>query len=386
MGISESNFRSEHEKNDVRIEDYNIYVAKTLENPLLNISRVIVYVHKDVIVKVRHDLMNDSFSSIWLELGLPKQKKILVCNIYREWQYLNQEDNTSSTVNAQLLRWISFIEQWEQAISEGKEIHCQGDFNLNCVNWDSPSTARLKPLINQLFDRIIPHGFAQLVTTATRTWRGQESSCLDHHYSNHPEKVSNVHAYYTGASDHKLILATRYTKAAVVKPKFIRKRSYKDFDPEEFKSEVKKISWIDLYLCENVDLAVEIITDKLTSILNRMAPVKTIQVRSKYAPWVSEQTKEIIQQRNFSQKKASESKCQNDWNEYRKIRNQVNSRVRKEKKLWQEKKIQSFGRDSSSIWKNIKNWLGWSSGGPPTKLLIQGEIFTKPKDLAKIMN
>ena len=82
MGISESNFKSVHDKNDVRIEDYNIFLAETLDNPLLNVSRVAVYVHKDVIVKVRHDLMNDSFSSIWLELGLPKQKKILVCNIY----------------------------------------------------------------------------------------------------------------------------------------------------------------------------------------------------------------------------------------------------------------------------------------------------------------
>ena len=128
------------------------------------------------------------------------------------------------------------------------------------------------------------------------------------------------------------------------------------------------------------------ITDKLTNILNRMAPVKTFQVRSNYAPWVSEQTKERIRLRNDAQKRASESKCPDDWIEFRKIRNQVNSSVRKEKKLWQENKIQSFDRDSSSIWKNVKNWLGWSSGGPPTKLLVEGTIFTKPKDLAKIMN
>ena len=93
-----------------------------------------MYVHQDVLVKVRHDLMNDCFSSIWLELGLPRQKKILVCNVYREWQYLGQEGNNSGTVDAQLQRWISFIDQWEKAISEEKEIHCLGDFNLNWLN------------------------------------------------------------------------------------------------------------------------------------------------------------------------------------------------------------------------------------------------------------
>jgi hypothetical protein len=40
--------------------------------------------------KVRDDLMDDSFSSIWLELGLPRKKKFLVCQLYREWQYLGQ--------------------------------------------------------------------------------------------------------------------------------------------------------------------------------------------------------------------------------------------------------------------------------------------------------
>ena len=65
----------------------------------------------------------------------------------------------------------------------------------------------------------------------------------------------------------------------------------KNFDREKFMSEVKKISWIDVYLCENVELAIQLITNKLSSILDKMAPVKIIQVRKKYAPWISEPKK-----------------------------------------------------------------------------------------------
>ena len=386
IGISESNFKSVHDKNEVQIENYNLFLANTLENPLLKISRVAVYVHQDVLVKVRHDLMNDCFSSIWLELGLPRQKKILVCNVYREWQYLGQEGNNSGTVDAQLQRWISFIDQWEKAISEEKEIHCLGDFNLNWLNWDSPSTSTLNSLKIQLFDRVIPHGFAQLVTTVTRTWKGQEPSCLDHHYTNHPEKVSNVNAYFTGASDHKIIIATRYTKAAVEKPRFIRKRSYKDFNAEVFVSEIRKIKWLELYLCENIELAVEIFTEKLSIILNRMAPVRVVQVRSKYAPWVSKETKDLIQLRNDLQKRASTSQSPEDWTHYREVRNQITSKIRKEKKVWQENKIKSLGNDSSSVWKNVKNWLGWTTGGAPTRLLVNGKLISKPKEVATTMN
>ena len=58
----------------------------------------------------------------------------------------------------------------------------------------------------------------------------------------------------------------------------------------------------------------------------------------------------------------------------------------KQKKLWQEKKIQSFGNDTGSVWKNVKTWLGWSSGGSPTRLVDNGSVYNKPKDLCRIMN
>ena len=34
----------------------------------------------------------------------------------------------------------------------------------------------------------------------------------------------------------------------------------------------------------------------------------------------------------------------------------------------------------------MKSWLGWTSGGPSSKLLESGNIVSKPSDLARIMN
>ena len=131
LGISEANVWKNHDIQDIQIENYNVHLCKSLENPMYKVSRVAVYVHKDLSVKVRNDLMNDSFS-IWLEVGHKHQKKILVCVCYREWQYLKQPpDDTSHTVDSQLERWLSFIGQWEQAIATGKEICVLGDFKLN---------------------------------------------------------------------------------------------------------------------------------------------------------------------------------------------------------------------------------------------------------------
>ena len=49
--------------------------------------------------------------------------------------------------------------------------------------------------------------------------------------------------------------------------------------------EVGKISYI----------AVNIFTEKLTAILDRMAPVKKFQIRTKYAAWVGEGIKIMMQ-------------------------------------------------------------------------------------------
>ena len=115
--------------------------------------------------------MNETFSSIWLEIGLPQKKKILVSNFYREWQYLHQgANNTSLTIPAQLARWISFLEQWEVAIMEEKEVHVMGDANIDFLKWrDSrqpgdQDSGKLYQLVKQLFDGIISQGFAQLLT------------------------------------------------------------------------------------------------------------------------------------------------------------------------------------------------------------------------------
>ena len=392
LGISEANHHAHHSLDDVQIDDYNLYLADTLNNPELNISRVAVYVHKDIIVTVRDDLMTDSFSSVWLEVGLKRQKKFLVSNVYRDWKYVNQADQESGSIASQLSRWESFLQQWESAIATDQEIHVLGDMNLNYLDIQNQSippnshSARLRPLVHALLDRVVPHGFSQLITDVTRVWPGQESSLLDHHWTNKPEKISSTHAFYQGGSDHKMIFSVRHTKQIISKPRIIKKRCFKNFKPGDFIAAVQGISWYDVYMTEDVEAATKLVTGKLTAILDVMAPVKTIQSRAKFAPWLSEDTKKKILLRNEAQKRAAQSNLKSDWDDFKRKRNQINNILKTEKRTWQEKKISSFGADSSSIWKNVKNWLGWSKGGPPSKLIEGGIVYNKPKDLARIMN
>ena len=117
-----------------------------------------------------------------------------------------QNDNISSTIDAQLDRWLMFIDQWERALVEDKEVIVAMDANIDFLKWTrsnlpaNDGTRSLKPLIEALFSRIFPHGVSQMVSVATRMGAGQAESGLDHLYSNRTEKLSDLYAKYTGGS------------------------------------------------------------------------------------------------------------------------------------------------------------------------------------------
>ena len=395
VGISESNFFKEHDREQVQIENYKFITAKTLENPQLNVSRVCVYLHNSLVGKVRHDLMDDTFSSIWVEVGLPNKRKILIANVYREWGYMRQADSSiSRDLSEQLKRWTTFLGQWERALHENKEVLVTGDINLNHLEWTKENlppnnqTKKLRPLITELFTRIIPLGVSQLVTGATRVFPNQPDSGLDHFFSNYPNKLSPVQVIDNGGSDHKLLLATRYAKSIKRNVRYVTKRCYKNFNKNEFIAEVQKINFWRIYECENVDLALKFLSDSLTEILDQMAPIRTVQIRENYAPWLSSEMKQKMFERDRAQRIASISRLEEDWKAYKRMRNNVNSILKNGKQNWQRKKFQKYENenDSRQVWKNVKSWLGWTTSGAPSQLFVDGRLETRPSGLAESMN
>ena len=112
---------------------------------------------------------------------------------------------------------------------------------------------------------------------------------------------------------------------------------YKNFNPWDFIEAVQQITWLDVYLCNNVDDAVNLMSDKIRFILDAMAPLKTIQVRTNYNPWISDDTKDMIKQRNILHKRAVDSGNIQDWTDYKIIWNRVVSRQKYEVKNNQSK-------------------------------------------------
>ena len=393
FGLGEANFRRDHDIEAVQLPGYNLHLDSCMNNPSLGMARVCVYTHESLRVKRRSDLEDDTIAAVWLECGLPNQQGLLVCVGYRQWRLLGQGDNTSGTVQAQFTRWSTFLDKWQEALYENKEVVVTLDANLDHLTWRSTedlpphhSSVRLKSLVDAVFDRIIPLGVTQLVTGATRIERGQPRAGLDHLYSNRSDRLSQVQTFFTGVSDHKLLKVTRYTKSYKELPRYVKKRTFKNFDEDKFKDRIEECRLEDIYSCSNVDIAAELLTNKITHILDDMAPIKRFQTRTKYAPWLSNESKQLIAEREAAQQKASLSDNPEDWRAFRALRNQVTSKSREDKRKWEKMKLDPSENNSTDVWKTVRGWLGWGSAGTPSQLFWEGKLVSSPRGLSTTMN
>ena len=109
-----------------------------------------------------------------------------------------------------------------------------------------------------------------------------------------------------------------------------------------------------MYIHVIVDTATKQLMNKLTGILDVLAPIKTIQVKSNYVPGLSEETKQLQIERNSAQEKAALTNDPDDWKIFRSLRNRTTAKVREDKRNWEKERFSQDKDSSSDIWKALK--------------------------------
>ena len=69
----------------------------------------------------------------------------------------------------------------------------------------------------------------------TRSARGQADSALNLIFTSVLQKLSKARAIVRSYSDHRLVLATRFTKNIITSPRYVKKRSNKGFDENKLR-------------------------------------------------------------------------------------------------------------------------------------------------------
>ena len=388
LSVQESNFWNHHDKEKVKIDGYNLFFAKMLENKERNCSRIAVYVKEEIKAKQLKNLETDDFSAIWLELGLPFSRKIILGSVYREHSHLRTSpaDSTNySTRDEQEERWSKFVSKWEEALDTGREVLVAGDMNIDLLG-DTQMSQLHSSLYSHLRLKILPRGVQQMIRGPTRYHSGSKPSLIDHVYSSSPEKVEVENVSY-GSSDHNMIGIRRKNGAIIDKPRTVKKRVFGNFRNEDYHKKLAGTDWDEITNVGNVDEAANLFNSKLVQILDELCPIKLIQIRKNYTPWQSSEILLTESRLQLAREVAKRSGTADDQSRVHKIAGELRKKYLVAEEKWRMDQIRKNEKNPRMSWRQLKDWVGWTGGGSPKQLRAScGKIENSPKAVAGIMS
>ena len=100
----------------------------------------------------------------------------------------------------------------------------------NVIQWDEDIFEH-KEMSNQVREYLADTFSFQIIKEATRIGNSKDaSSCLDHCYTDVPEKIIAAKVVGVGNSDHLGLVIKKLAKFPVSRPQTVSRRSYKNFD------------------------------------------------------------------------------------------------------------------------------------------------------------
>lgn len=261
---------------------------------------VCAYILQPYKAEVLQDIssVSDSgFHQLWIKVQVRNLKSFVVCTIYRppNTPSICFDSNLSpSLITASLL---------------DKPIYILGDANSNLLNPQSPDSAAL---LN--FCRFF--NLTQLIKSPTRVIRTTET-LIDIILASHIKQVKEV--IPCSISDHDLIYAKLQLKPEKPKPSYICTRSFKNYKSDSFLSETEKVPWSVMDMFDEVDDRLFVFNSLFLDIVDDHAPLRTITIRGRANPFVTEQIRELMKTRDFYQKLARKTKDHLAWNAFKKL-------------------------------------------------------------------
>lgn len=228
--------------------------------------------------------------------------------------------------------------------SENKEFHILSDTNCDFLHKiPDNNTKRLRDIL-QLFL------LKQTITDCTRVTSATKT-LIDHHITNDERKLLRSGVLDICISDHNMIYAIRKNSIPRGPPKIIEIRSYKRFNNQAFITDLEKQKWEDLSFIRDPNIYWRKWLELFMEILDKHAPLHHKKIRNKSAPWLTQDIKRAMLQRNHFKKVSNRSGDPADWDKYESARNQVNLAIKKGKSEFFRGKIESNVNNPKDMWK-----------------------------------
>ena len=171
-------------------------------------------------------------------------------------------------------------------------------------------------------------------------------------------------------SDHQAVMVTM--KKSYTTPTKINftGRSYKNYIREDFQESLVGEEWREFYGSRDPEFLWETMEGLIRNNIDKVCPLKSYKVNEIREPWITNEAIEAIRDKDRMMKKAKKSGSSRDWDEAKRLRNEVGRNLRDLRANYLKQQQEAHGSDPKKFWKSVSSII-------PDKKSKSAEIWLK---------
>ncbi|PFX15414.1 hypothetical protein AWC38_SpisGene20370 [Stylophora pistillata] len=163
-------------------------------------------------------------------------------------------------------------------------------------------------------------------------------------------------------------------------------RSFKHCDKNHFRKDVASVPWSVIESFDDINDAVVAWNNLFVDVANQHAPLKIIRTKHASKPWITNDLKELMAERHYALRVAKRYGNQEQWNEYRRLKNFTNRKIKSAEAFHYKNLIES-AENPKDMWRSLNSVIGSNNQwGSPFQVHNGKPLVSEPKSIATKFN
>ncbi len=376
MFVSEADRAITHDDKLIYINGYQLHNSKSRDK--YGKSRIVAYTREGSNLIRRLDLESPDAELIIFDKTY--QNKPMVDRIIGLYRPFTGPNGDSSSGGA-WTRYTLLIDIINQAINGCNRATIIGDINVDLLKSDI-TTGRYADALKTLCDE---NSLKQLIHEPTRIqplntsggWIIQES-LLDHVYTSDFRCVEKCGSMHLSSSDHMAVYIT-YQNSDIKnnERKVIYKRDHRAYSKAAMSFLCQEEDWNSIYSTEDVQESYNILQNKLSNIINTLAPLRKVVITEKH-PISNHALRTLENRRSTLYKKMKRSRSEKSIQDYKLIKKKIKAKVKSIHSAEITKMLKN--RSMKCVWQGVNTICGRNTPHTETFSLQDPDSNTMVKD------
>lgn len=356
--LSETRITSDISDNEIKLKNYKVY---RIDSDSRRTGGVAIFIRNEILVcDVKRKFMNKNYWLIAVQIKYANWYGIVV-GVYH---------SPSSDDNEFALHFL----QWLNEINESSQnMFVCGDFNINWLN--------ANPIQRMIAEGTNDIGLSQIIHSPTRITE-TSSTLIDLCFCNDKSIKASIKSKFN-ISDHEC-LAFSVDKKESYKERFKQISILKDYNPEKFRNELRKINWNENMECDLIQKSCTFVQN-IKNVLKVFIAQKNIPMAND-CKWFNCELKKLKIERNTAYEKAKFTNDLNDWVIYKSLRNLYVSKLRKAESDFIKNIVSENNGDQKKMWRTLKDLMGMKQTSGINALKIDNDIVNEKPIIADQLN